>query len=81
MTEIIIRDLPDYVVEALRARAKRRGVSLEEEVGAILTASIDTARAAFASRAAALRALSAGRPMSAELDSVKIIRKARDAWG
>ena len=80
MAELKVRRLDDRVVEALRARAKRRGVSLEEEVRATLTASVDSAREAFARKCAALRSAS-GRPGKAELDSVKIIREMRDAWG
>ena len=80
MAELKVRQLDDYVVEALKARAKNRGVSLEEEVRATLTASVDAARHALVRRFAALRAETGG-PGKPELDSARIIREERDAWG
>ena len=80
MAELKVRQLDEYVVDALKARARHRGVSLEEEVRATLKASVDARRDAFARRCAALRAATGG-PGKPELDSVKIIREMRDAWG
>jgi plasmid stability protein len=81
MAEIKVRQLDDGVVAALRARARARGVSLEEEVRATLAASVDRGRQAFALRAAAVRAAAGDRPGSPALDSARLIREERDAWG
>ncbi|MCI0546505.1 MAG: hypothetical protein L0027_04405 [Candidatus Rokubacteria bacterium] len=81
MAEIKVRQVDDRVVAALKARAKRRGVSLEEEVRAILAASVAARRQALARRAAALRAAAGGIPGDPKLDSARIIREDRDAWG
>ena len=58
--------------------AKRR---LEEEIRRTLTASVESDMEAFARRAAALRAATADQEPDPELDSVRIIREQRDAWG
>jgi plasmid stability protein len=81
MAEIKVRRLDDRVVAALKARAKKRGVSLEEEVRATLSASVAARRQVLARRAAALRAAAGGTPGNPELDSARIIREERDAWG
>ena len=81
MAELKVRQLEDRVAAALRSRADRRGVSLEEEVRSTLTAVVNTRRETFARRAAASRALAGGRPGAAALDSTRLIRKTRDARG
>lgn len=80
MAELKVRQVDDSIVAALKARARRRGVSLEEEVRWTLAASVAARRSAFARRAAALRAAGA-RPANPRLDSARIIRQERDAWG
>jgi plasmid stability protein len=81
MAELKVRQLDDRVAAALKARARKRGVSLEEEVRATLTASVVARREAFARRAAALRARAGGKPGKPELDSARILREERDGWG
>lgn len=81
MAELKVRQLDERVAAALKARAKKRGVSLEEEVRATLSASVLARRGAFARRAAALRAAAGGKPGDPKLDSARIIREERDAWG
>ncbi len=81
MAELKVRQLDDYVAEVLKERARRKGVSLEEEVRQTLTASVDLAREAFARRAAAIRAAGRDQPGDPALDSARIIREERDAWG
>jgi plasmid stability protein len=81
MTELKVRRVEDNVVAALKARAKMRGVSLEEEVRVTLTASVATRRSAFARRAAALRQAAGGKPGKPSLDSARLIREDRDARG
>jgi plasmid stability protein len=81
MANLKVRQLSEQVAAALKARAARRGVSLEEEVRSTLTSSVAARRAALARRAAALRAAAGGRPGRRRLDSARIIRGERDASG
>ena len=81
MAELKVRQLDDRIVAALKARARKRGVSLEEEVRTTLSASVAARRQAFARRAAGLRAAGARRPHTPALDSARVIRRDRDAWG
>lgn len=81
MAELKVRKLDPYVVEAIHARARGRGVSLEEEVSRTLAETVALAREAFARRAAASRSRTrqpGARPAS---DSTALIRRERDAWG
>jgi plasmid stability protein len=81
MAEVRIRKLDAGVVRALRAWARQRGVSLEEEARRTIGESVVKRIEAFARRAAASRAAtrrSRGRRPS---DSAVLIRKDRDAWG
>jgi plasmid stability protein len=81
MAELKVRQLDDGVAAALKARAGRKGVSLEEEVRTTLAASVASKRRAFLRRAAAIRkaiGASAGAPA---LDSARLIRRQRDARG
>ena len=81
MAELKVRQLDDRVATALRSRAERRGVSLEEEVRSTLTAVVNARRGTFARRAAASRKLAGDPPGAAALDSARLIRKTRDARG
>ncbi len=81
MAELKVRQLDDHVADALRARARHKGISLEEEVRQTLAASVETGREAFARRAAAVRAAIAERRGGPTSDSAAIIREERDAWG
>lgn len=81
MAELKVRQLDERIVAALKARARKRGVSLEEEVRTTLTASVLARRDAFARRAAALRAAAGGKSSDPRLDSARLIREDRDAWG
>jgi plasmid stability protein len=69
------------VATALRSRAKAKGISLEEEVRRMLTASVEADRAELVRRARALHAAAGGKPGQPEFDSARIIRGERDAWG
>lgn len=81
MADLKIRNLDDHVADTLRTRAKHRGISLEEEVRQVLTASVASKRSALFKRAAALRAATAGKQRDPALDSARIIREERDVWG
>jgi plasmid stability protein len=80
MANLKVRRLHENIARALKTRAARRGVSLEEEIRSTLSASVILRRRAFSRRAAALRASTAGR-RAAALDSARIIRKERNATG
>ena len=82
MADIKVRNLDDRIADILKTRAKQRGISLEEEIRRTLAASVNADMEAFARRAAAVRAATAGQEhRSLELDSVRTIREQRDAWG
>ena len=81
MADLKVRQLDDAVAAALKARAKARGRSLEEEVRRTLGESVATGKEAFRRRAAAIRAAIGDRIGRPELDSARLIREDRDAWG
>jgi len=81
MADLKVRSLDDHVAAVLQARARHKGISLEEEIRRTLAASVHTDRDTLVRRAAALHTAAGGRPGRPELDSARIIRAARDAWG
>jgi plasmid stability protein len=81
MADLKIRKLDDRVASALKARAKARGTSLEEEIRRTLTASVAADREELVRRAKALHIAAGGAPGRPELDSARTIRDERDAWG
>jgi plasmid stability protein len=80
VADIEVRDLDDRVVAALQARARGNGVSLEDEVRTILTRTVEADWDELVRRADAIRARTKLCPRP-ELDSARIIREERDAWG
>lgn len=80
MADLKVRQLDDRVASALKDRAGRKGVSLEEEVRTTLTASVDARRAAFLKRAGAIRNTK-GAKDSPRLESTRLIRRERDLRG
>jgi plasmid stability protein len=81
MADLKVRQLDDAVAQALRARATKKGVSLEEEVRTTLVASVEARRRGYLRRAAVLRATIGDRPAPRTLDSARLIRRERDARG
>jgi plasmid stability protein len=81
MGELKVRRLDDHTIAALKARAKSKGISLEEEVRTRLVASVAGDRSAMRRRLAAVRAAGARSPYDPALDSLKILRELRDDWG
>lgn len=81
MAELKVRQLDDGVAEALRARAGRKGVSLEEEVRNTLTDSVEAKRRAFLRRAKAIRKAIGDKAGAPALESTRLIRRERDARG
>jgi len=81
MADLKVRNLDDHVARVLRARAEQKGISLAEEVPRTLSASVRADREALIRHAEALRKQAGDLPGRPEMDSARIIRKARDAWG
>jgi len=81
VADLKVRQLDDDVADALRARADRRGVSLEEEVRITLTASVAARRRAFLRRAAVIRMAIAEEGGRVLPDSTPLIRGERDRRG
>lgn len=75
MAQVVIRNIDDAAIRRLRARADRKGTSLERELRAILTEAGRADRTGFRERAAVFRRRLAGRKHS---DSTALIRKDRD---
>ena len=74
MADLEVRNLDDGVIDALRARARRRGIPLEEEVRRTLVASVDAQREEYVRRLRALQAAAA----SLATDGDGTVRDARD---
>ena len=75
MAQAVIRKIDDDAMARLKARARRKGVSLEQELRTILTEAASQDEAGFRDRAAAFRRKLAGRRHS---DSTRLIREDRD---
>ena len=80
MADIQVCGLDDRIAEALELRARRHGISMEEEVRRILSSSVNAGLEELRRGVDAIRARTklSTRP---EHDSVRIIREERDAWG
>lgn len=81
MADLKVRQLDDQVAEALKLRAGRKGISLEEEVRTTLTASVEARRRAFLRRAGAIRKAIGARTGTSAPDSTRLIRQERDERG
>lgn len=81
MGELKVRQLDDDIIDTLKARAAAKGVSLEEEVRRTLAESVVAKHAAIGRRFEALQKAAGGKPGRPELDSARIVREERDAWG
>ena len=75
MPQLLVRDVPKDVVEALKRRAAEHGRSAEAEHRIILEESLRAGRAEFRERAAALREATRGR---ISIGSEELIRQDRD---
>ena len=75
MAQLLVRNVPQDVVEALKRRAAEHGRSSEAEHRAILEEALRAGRAGFWERAAKLREETRGRTFS---DSTVLIREDRD---
>jgi plasmid stability protein len=75
MPQLLVRDVPRDVVEALKRRAAEHGRSTEAEHRLILEQTLRAGRAGFRERAAALREETRGRIL---VPSEELIRQDRD---
>jgi plasmid stability protein len=75
MAQLLVRDVPQDVVEALKRRAAEHGRSAEAEHRLILEEALRPRRAEFRERAAALRDETRGR---ISIPSEDLIRQDRD---
>lgn len=79
MAQVLIRDLPDEVVERLKDKARMHGRSLEAHLRVVLEQASLSNREEFIAFAKAMRGKYADRPQS---DSAELIRESRDRnWG
>jgi plasmid stability protein len=75
MPQLLVRDVPRDVVEALKRRAADHGRSAEAEHRAILEKALRAGREGFRDRAARLREATRGRIVG---ESAELIRQDRD---
>ena len=75
MPDMLVRHLDTRTVDGLKARAKRRGRSLQAEVRTILEDAAEDRRSQAIERMQEIRARFAGRNLH---DSVELLREARD---
>lgn len=75
MAQVLVRELPDEVVERLKAKAAVEGRSLEAHLRIVLEEASRLDRDEFLALADASAATTRGRP---QVDSTDLIREARD---
>ncbi len=75
MAQVLVRNVPEDVVERLKDRASRKGRSLEAELRSVLEAAARLDRGEFRERAGVIRRQLEGRYHS---DSTALIREDRD---
>ena len=75
MAQVLVRNLDDATVNALKARAAAHGRSLEQELRLVLTEAAQPTRGEVARTAAAIRQLES-KPIGVDLDA--LIREDRD---
>lgn len=79
MAQVLVRDLPDDVVERLKAKAAAEGRSLEAHLRAVLEEASGLNRDEFLALADSVAAASQDRPQT---DAVEVVRTSRDrGWG
>jgi plasmid stability protein len=76
MPQLLVRDVPRDIVEALKRQASSHGRSAEAEHRAILEKALKSGRESFRANAARLRAEMTGRIVS---DSTELLREDRDS--
>jgi plasmid stability protein len=76
MAQVLVRNLAEQVVAALRLKAELHGQSLEQELRDALTAA---ARLDSAERVALTRRMRAMTPAMTQTDSAALVRETRDS--
>jgi plasmid stability protein len=76
MAQLLVRDVPSDLIEALERRAAANGRSVEEEHRHILEAALRTSQGDFWEQARELRKAMRGRTMA---DSTDLIREDRES--
>ncbi len=76
MGQVLIRNVDDAVLTALRARAATRGISLEAELRDVLTRAAGHPRTALVAEFAAVRAKT---PKGPRRQAEDLVREGRDA--
>jgi plasmid stability protein len=77
MPQLLVRDVPRDIVEALKRQAARHGRSAEAEHRAILEKALKVGRESFRANASRLREETRGRIVA---DSAELLREDRDRW-
>ncbi|HWU14113.1 hypothetical protein [Caulobacter sp. BK020] len=77
MAQLLVREVPRDVVEALKRRAAANGRSAEAEHRLILEATLKAGRSAFRERAAVLREKTQGRIVGESADLIRLDRDSR----
>jgi plasmid stability protein len=80
MADVMVRNLDQSVARAVWTRAKRRGVSFEEEVRCSVAESVTLEQEGFARQGAACRAASRARSRPRS-DGAVLVSPDRDTWG
>ena len=75
MAQVLVRDLPDQVVERLKAKAAAEGRSLEAYLRGVLEEASKFDRREFIALVNEIAETTRGRPQT---DAVELIRKSRD---
>lgn len=75
MGQVLVRDLPDDVVERLKAKARAEGRSLEAHLRVVLEEASRLDRAEFVALADAIAQTTRDRPQT---DSVELVRASRE---
>lgn len=75
MAQVIVRNLDDDVVARLKAKARQRGHSLEQELREILSRAAKPSRNELLAEADRIRAMT---PEKLQTDSAELIREERD---
>lgn len=76
MPQLLVRDVPLEIVDALKRRAAKAGLSAEAEHRRILVEALRSSKEEFLARAARQRAETEGR---ITVDTTEIIREFRDS--
>jgi plasmid stability protein len=75
MGQVLVRNLDDAVIQALKARATARGLSLEAELRDLLTRAAGNPRAELIGELAAIRAKT---PIGPRRSAEELVRESRD---